>query len=146
MVSYCSPEYDFPTQSESIANVITFIQRHLEFRPKTLILCGSYVIGKYIVLFVFRYFYVLITLYSVVFTHSLVLFAFHSTFLGKERVCFTLAEAMRSKVFANYDKRKVINALNNSKFSGMLTSDENSCKIHVVSMFSLGAKVCVNTN
>ncbi|ODM91471.1 DNA cross-link repair 1A protein [Orchesella cincta] len=101
--TYCSPQYDFPTQSESISVVVSYIKRQLEYRPKTLILCGSYLIGK-------------------------------------ERVYFTLAEAIGSKVFGNYDKRKILNALENPKFSSLLASDENNAKIHVVPMFSISAK------
>ncbi|CAL8074748.1 unnamed protein product [Orchesella dallaii] len=101
--TYCSPQYDFPTQSESISVVISYIKRQLEYRPKTLVLCGSYLIGK-------------------------------------ERVYFTLAEALGSKVFGNYDKRKILNALENSKFSSLLASDENNAKVHVVPMFSISAK------
>ncbi|ODM90203.1 DNA cross-link repair 1A protein [Orchesella cincta] len=60
--------------------------------------------------------------------------------LRKERVYFTLAEAIGSKVFGNYDKRKILNALENPKFSSLLASDENNAKIHVVPMFSISAK------
>ena len=44
--TYCRPEYDFPSQSEVIRSCVTAVQNLLEKRPKTLILVGSYTIGK----------------------------------------------------------------------------------------------------
>lgn len=66
---------------------------------------------------------------------------FKSLFLGKERVYFTLAEAIGSKVFGTYDKRKILNALGNKKFTSLLCAEEDAAQVHVVPMFSITAKV-----
>lgn len=44
--TYCKPEYDFPSQSDVIQATIDLVEAHMESRPKTLILVGTYTIGK----------------------------------------------------------------------------------------------------
>ncbi|TRY70339.1 hypothetical protein TCAL_10022 [Tigriopus californicus] len=44
--TYCKPEYDFPSQSDVIQATIDLVEAHLATRPKTLILVGTYTIGK----------------------------------------------------------------------------------------------------
>jgi hypothetical protein len=60
---------------------------------------------------------------------------------GKERVYFSLAEAIQSKVFMNSEKRRVIHCLENPRYSPYLTEKEDLASIHVQQMFSLTPKV-----
>lgn len=60
---------------------------------------------------------------------------------GKERVYFSLAEAIGEKVFMNADKRRIIHALENPKFISYLSDREESASIHVHQMFSINPKV-----
>lgn len=43
---YCNPTYAFPPQSEVIDFTVNLVQRELQRNPRTLIVCGSYTIGK----------------------------------------------------------------------------------------------------
>ncbi len=44
--TYCKPEYDFPDQSDVVATCVESVKKLLRRHPKTLILVGSYTIGK----------------------------------------------------------------------------------------------------
>ena len=44
--TYCKPEYDFPNQGDAISTCIELIKNHVVLHPKTLIVCGTYTIGK----------------------------------------------------------------------------------------------------
>ena len=59
------------------------------------------------------------------------------TILGKERVFFTLAEAIQTKVFCVPDKRKIIRQLENPKFNTYLSDTEGPARIHVLPMRNL---------
>ena len=43
---YCSPEYTFPRQEEVIAFAVDKAAAALHTSPGTLVVCGSYTIGK----------------------------------------------------------------------------------------------------
>ncbi|XP_075224374.1 uncharacterized protein LOC142326088 isoform X2 [Lycorma delicatula] len=44
--TYCKPEYDFPTQNTIIEEIVSIVKDELQKNPKTLIVCGAYLIGK----------------------------------------------------------------------------------------------------
>nr|XP_006630896.2 PREDICTED: DNA cross-link repair 1A protein [Lepisosteus oculatus] len=44
--TYCSPEYTFPTQQEVISFAANTAFEHMTLNPQTLIVCGTYSIGK----------------------------------------------------------------------------------------------------
>ncbi|XP_047110862.1 DNA cross-link repair 1A protein-like [Schistocerca piceifrons] len=44
--TYCDPKYDFPSQEEVIAKAIEITTVTLQRCPKTLVVCGTYLIGK----------------------------------------------------------------------------------------------------
>ena len=44
--TYCRPEYDFPNQADAVSSAIDLIHQHLKIHPKTLIVCGTYTVGK----------------------------------------------------------------------------------------------------
>ena len=44
--TYCRPEYDFPSQGDAVSTSIELIHNHLQIHPKTLVVCGTYTIGK----------------------------------------------------------------------------------------------------
>lgn len=44
--TYCSPHYDFPPQSEVIGFAVEKALSALTSDPQTVIVCGSYTIGK----------------------------------------------------------------------------------------------------
>ncbi|XP_028647274.2 DNA cross-link repair 1A protein [Erpetoichthys calabaricus] len=44
--TYCSPEYTFPTQQEAINFAATVAFETLTLNPKTLVVCGTYSVGK----------------------------------------------------------------------------------------------------
>ncbi|XP_066914790.1 uncharacterized protein [Clytia hemisphaerica] len=44
--TYCKPEYSFPPQNDVIEFVVKTARRYLKENPKTLIVCGTYSIGK----------------------------------------------------------------------------------------------------
>lgn len=86
-IRYCDPMYDFPRQIDAINDVILIVKRHLEIHPKTLIVCGSYSIGKE------RVFINLVSTYTYVLRRASnkcrvieyfeILHAFYSFFLGR---------------------------------------------------------------
>lgn len=47
---YCSPQYCFPTQEEVIGKVIDIVRNHVKNHPNTLVACGSYTIGQWLLL------------------------------------------------------------------------------------------------
>ncbi|KAG1714360.1 DNA cross-link repair 1A protein [Nymphon striatum] len=44
--TYCDPLYDFPSQDRILDAVVSTVKTELEKHPSTLIVCGSYTIGK----------------------------------------------------------------------------------------------------
>jgi len=62
-------------------------------------------------------------------------------FLGKERVFFSLAEAIETKVFCVPDKLKMLEALEIPKYSAYLSPSEVGSQIHVVPMRNLHLQV-----
>uniref|UniRef100_T1JH40 DNA cross-link repair 1A protein n=1 Tax=Strigamia maritima TaxID=126957 RepID=T1JH40_STRMM len=44
--TYCQPKYDFPSQEAVVHFSINLARRYIRDRPKTLLVCGSYTIGK----------------------------------------------------------------------------------------------------
>ncbi|XP_046659362.1 DNA cross-link repair 1A protein-like [Homalodisca vitripennis] len=44
--TYCNPQYCFPTQEEVIGRIIDIVKAHVQEHPRTLVVCGSYTIGK----------------------------------------------------------------------------------------------------
>ncbi|XP_062330605.1 DNA cross-link repair 1A protein isoform X1 [Osmerus eperlanus] len=44
--TYCSPEYTFPSQQEAISFAASTAFEHVTLNPRTLIVCGSYSVGK----------------------------------------------------------------------------------------------------
>ncbi|XP_033125539.1 uncharacterized protein LOC117123648 [Anneissia japonica] len=43
---YCSPEHIFPSQEDAIEYAVTISRKHVETNERTLIVCGTYTIGK----------------------------------------------------------------------------------------------------
>ena len=43
---YCDPKYAFPPQKEVIDYGVYLVQKIKKEKPKTLVVCGSYTIGK----------------------------------------------------------------------------------------------------
>jgi len=133
---YCDPKYDFPSQAEAIRQVVNAVKTHLIDEPKTLVVCGSYTIGKQSILFFclrFWWFYTACRL-----ANKTCFFLF---FVGKERVFITLGEALNIKVFCTSEKRRLIGEFENSKFTNMLTNIENDSNIHVLQMRSISPQV-----
>ena len=50
--TYCKPEYDFPNQADALSTAVEHIHNHLQIHPKTLIVCGTYTIGKKILVII----------------------------------------------------------------------------------------------
>ena len=48
IIRYCDPRYTFPTQAEAISHAIAELKKHMTYRPKTLVVCGTYCIGTFI--------------------------------------------------------------------------------------------------
>jgi len=46
LFSYCSPKYDFPSQEEVVSFVVQKVRDAVKSNPKTLVVCGTYSIGK----------------------------------------------------------------------------------------------------
>lgn len=44
--SYCSPEYTFPRQQEVITFAANTVFELVTLKPRTLVVCGSYSVGK----------------------------------------------------------------------------------------------------
>ena len=44
--TYCRPEYDFPSQGDAVSTSIELIHNHLQIHPNTLVVCGTYTVGK----------------------------------------------------------------------------------------------------
>lgn len=44
--SYCSPEYTFPSQQEVITFAANTAFELVTLKPRTLVVCGSYSVGK----------------------------------------------------------------------------------------------------
>lgn len=43
---YCSPEYTFPTQQEVITFAVNTAFEQVTLNPRTLVVCGTYSVGK----------------------------------------------------------------------------------------------------
>ena len=56
---YCNPIYDFPSQEDILEKCVGIATRHTASNPKTLIVVGSYTIGKFSVHFHFIFFLVM---------------------------------------------------------------------------------------
>ncbi|RWS08530.1 hypothetical protein B4U79_08004 [Dinothrombium tinctorium] len=44
--TYCDPSYSFPTQEETISFIVSICEDFIKKEPKTLIVCGTYSVGK----------------------------------------------------------------------------------------------------
>ena len=120
---YCDAQYNFPKQKDTISEVVALVQQHLQRFLQTLVVCGAYSIGT--------------RSYPKMYCAGLI----NSILSGKERVFFSLAEAMGTKVFCVQDKLKMLEALENPKYNFYLSSSESCSQIHVVPMRNLHEKV-----
>ena len=129
--TYCQPEYDFPSQEDAILSAIELIHQHIAAYPKTLLICGTYTIGKlprqYISLRKLEKHY---NTYLPAQAYNI-----HVVFLsGKERVFLAIAQEFDCKIWAKPDKMKILRALEDNQLLDRLTNSPNNAQIHLMEM------------
>lgn len=100
--TYCDPKFQLPTQEEAVQLAVDVALAEA-FNPKTLILVGTYGIGK-------------------------------------EKVLFEIARALRRRVFVAPAKRKMLECMGFSEDDlGLLTSNEAAATVHDVPLWSVSS-------
>jgi len=72
--------------------------------------------------------------------HSSTLFVCGSYTIGKEKLFLALAEALQLRVWANGDKFRIFQCLEDATLRSVLTTDQKQAAIHVLSMQQLNFK------
>ncbi|OUM70705.1 hypothetical protein PIROE2DRAFT_1261, partial [Piromyces sp. E2] len=58
--------------------------------------------------------------------------------IGKEKVFVNIAKYLKSKIYAPYKKKKILECLNDETISSLLTSNPDESNVHVLNMGQLG--------
>lgn len=100
--TYCDPKFQLPTQEEAVQLAVDAVLAE-SFNPKTLILVGTYGIGK-------------------------------------EKVLFEIARALRRKVFVTPARRKMLECMGFSEDDmSLLTTNEAAATVHDVPLWSVSS-------
>ena len=128
--TYCRPEYDFPNQADAVSSAIDLIHQHLKIHPKTLIVCGTYTVGKAIYFSTkeknwrrLSHAYLLCIYLNVVIK-----------LLGKERVFLAIAEEFDWNIWATKEKKRILHALENDILWNRISDSPINARIHLMEM------------
>ena len=94
----------------------------MKCNPKTLVVCGTYTIGKEKI---FLGTFVILALYLKYYIH-----------VG-------IAEMLQTKVFVSKDKRGILDCLESADLSRILTTSDSNSRVHVLPMMKITIKVRV---
>ena len=131
--TYCRPEYDFPNQADAVSSAIDLIHQHLKIHPKTLIVCGTYTVGKAMYFSTKEKnsgegenwdFACLLCIYL----------NFFMKFLGKERVFLAIAEEFDWNIWAAKEKKRILHALENDILWNRISDSPINARIHLMEM------------
>ncbi|CAJ0946713.1 unnamed protein product [Ranitomeya imitator] len=118
--TYCSPEYTFPPQQETVQFAVNAAFEMVTLHPRTLVVCGTYSIGKE----------------KVFFGNALL--------LGKPGAIVTPAESIADvlgcKVCMSQDKYKTMQCLESAEIRALVTTDWHSTALHVLPMMQVNFK------
>ncbi|KAJ5900112.1 hypothetical protein N7495_004856 [Penicillium taxi] len=59
--------------------------------------------------------------------------------IGKERICIGIAKALKSKIFATPQKRRICACLEDAELTALLTSNPQEAQVHMQSLFEIRA-------
>ncbi|EMR09067.1 hypothetical protein PNEG_02837 [Pneumocystis murina B123] len=60
--------------------------------------------------------------------------------IGKEKLALGIANSLKSKIYANQYKQKIISCLENEKLSSLLTSDPSEASVHLVNFKNMSVE------
>lgn len=118
---YCDPRYVFPAQEQVIGFAVDKCLNALHSSPSTLIVCGTYTIGKEKVFRGTKY-CMLKFLFSV--------FSFAA-----------IADVLGVKICVSKEKKAVLDCLECTSLSDSLTTDYSKSCLHILPMAKLNLKV-----
>ena len=132
---YCSPRYDFPDQESVVQFAVQKALAAVRSNPNTLIVCGTYTIGKE------KVFLGEPALSTVVSTYEA--YTVQTTVITCLPLTPAIADALGSKVCVSKDKKAVLDCLESERITQTITTDPHLASVHVLPIGKLNTEVCV---
>ncbi|RMC11377.1 hypothetical protein DUI87_11496 [Hirundo rustica rustica] len=126
--TYCSPEYTFPSQQEVIQFAVNIAFETVTLNPRTLVVCGTYSIGKE---------KVFLGLSPKQAKKELLQFSLSDFFLMNPKA---IAEVLGSKASVSRDKYKTLQCLESAAVNSLISVDWKGTLLHVLPMMQINFK------